>query len=155
MGVPAHYLLAQAALETGWGKSQPRTAEGAPSHNLFGIKAGRNWKGAVVEAMTTEYVAGAAVRTVQRFRAYASPREAFQDFAALLAHSGRYAGVLGSASAEGYAAGMQKAGYATDPAYADKLARAIHTVARHAALAGPPLVAQVSPAPADNGNTAG
>jgi len=154
MGVPVHYLLGQAALETGWGKSQPRTADGAPSHNLFGMKAGANWKGAVVEAMTTEYVDGKAVRTVERFRAYPSPREAFQDFAALLSRSGRYAGVRGTGSAETYATAMQRAGYATDPAYAGKLTRAIEAAARHAAPAAGVWTAQVPANAAVNRSTA-
>jgi flagellar protein FlgJ len=155
MGVPAHYLVAQAGLETGWGRSQPRGADGTPSNNLFGIKAGKNWNGAVVEAATTEYVAGKPVRTVERFRAYASPAEAFQDFAALLARGGRYAATLASGTAEGYATQMQKAGYATDPAYADKLARTIRTVARHVDDARPTVTAQVKPAAADKLSTTG
>jgi len=155
MGVPAHYLVAQAGLETGWGRSQPRSADGVPSNNLFGIKAGKNWKGAVVEAATTEYVAGKPVRTVERFRAYASPADAFQDFAALLARGGRYAAALASGTAEGYATQMQRAGYATDPAYADKLARTIRTVARHGDNARPTVTAQVAPAAADKLPTTG
>ncbi len=133
MGVPAHYLLAQAGLETGWGRSLPKASDGSTSHNLFGIKAGANWKGAVVEAPTTEYTSGRAVHTVERFRAYASFTEAFQDFAKLLRGSPRYAGALAQAQDPGaYANGLQRAGYATDPHYGAKLTRAIQTVARHA-----------------------
>jgi flagellar protein FlgJ len=109
----------------------------------------------VVEAATTEYVAGKPVRTVERFRAYASPAEAFQDFAALLARGGRYAATLASGTAEGYATQMQRAGYATDPAYADKLARTIRTVARHVDDARSTVTAQVSPATADKLSTTG
>ncbi len=124
-GIPAQFLVGHAALESGWGKSEPRFADGRPSHNLFGIKAGSNWNGAVVEASTTEYVSGVAERRVERFRAYGSYAEAFKDYAQLLAQSPRYAGVIGSRDAAGFAQGLQRAGYATDPAYAAKLERVI------------------------------
>jgi len=150
LGVPASYLLAQAGLETGWGKHQPRDANGAASHNLFGIKAGASWKGAVVEAVTSEFVDGRFVRTLARFRAYASPQDAFQDFASLLSRNGRYAPALASGSADGYAASMQRAGYATDPAYGDKLARTIRAVARREAALPQSVMAQVAAPPADN-----
>jgi flagellar protein FlgJ len=141
MGVPADLLLAQAGLETGWGKAQPRAADGSASHNLFGIKAGRSWNGATAAASTTEYVAGAVVRTVQRFRSYGSYTEAFQDFARLITGNARYAdAVKGADDPVAYARGLQRGGYATDPQYADKLVRAIRMVASYA---GP------SPAPAD------
>ncbi len=124
-GIPARFLVAHAALESGWGKSEPRFADGRPSHNLFGIKAGSNWSGAVVEATTTEYVNGVPEKRIERFRAYGSHAEAFQDYAQLLAQSPRYAGVIGSRDAAGFAQGLQRAGYATDPAYAAKLERVI------------------------------
>jgi flagellar protein FlgJ len=153
MGVPAHLLLAQAGLETGWGRAQPRTDQGAASHNLFGIKAGPGWTGAVAAASTTEYVAGALVRTVERFRSYGSYTEAFQDFARLITGNARYAGALTDpADPAAYARGLQKGGYATDPQYADKLLRAIRMVAGHLAPgngAGPDAVAAAdTPAPA-------
>ncbi len=148
VGVPVHYLLAQAGLETGWGKSLPRTADGTTSHNLFGIKAGSQWKGAVAESATTEVVDGESVRSVERFRAYGSFSEAFQDFGTLLRDSARYAGVIASvASPRAYADGLQRAGYATDPQYGAKLARSIELVARKLGVQ-PPRV-QVAPAPAD------
>ncbi|MFO1395725.1 MAG: flagellar assembly peptidoglycan hydrolase FlgJ [Burkholderiales bacterium] len=150
LGVPVHYLVAQAGLETGWGKHQPRVVGGAPSHNLFGIKAGADWKGAVAESETTEYVNGKAVRTVQRFRAYATPQEAFADFAQVLGGSGRYAAALKAGTADGYAAQMQRAGYATDPAYGAKLARTIKSVARRDAMTQA-LLAQERARPADTG----
>jgi flagellar protein FlgJ len=129
VGVPADLLLAQAGLETGWGKSQPRTADGTQSHNLFGIKAGRAWNGAVAVAHTTEYVAGALTRTVDRFRSYGSYTEAFKDFAHMLSGSGRYAkAVASSDDPVAYARSLQSSGYATDPHYADKLVRAIRLV---------------------------
>lgn len=135
-GIPPHFLVAQAALETGWGRAEPRFADGRPSHNLFGIKAGQNWQGAVVETPTTEYENGVAIRRVERFRAYGSYEEAFQDYARLLAQSPRYAAVLGTQDAAGFARGLQRAGYATDPAYAAKLERIIAGPTLRQALIG-------------------
>ena len=129
-GLPVTFLLAQAGLESGWGRHQPRASDGAPSHNLFGIKAGKTWTGPAVEATTTEHVAGAAVKTVERFRSYGSYAESLQDFARLVRGNPRYANVASDATnADAYALGMQKAGYATDPNYGTKLARAIRMVA--------------------------
>ena len=128
-GIPARFMLGQAALESGWGKRELHTADGMPSHNLFGIKAGANWNGPVVEAVTTEYVNGVARKTVEKFRAYASYADGFRDYANFLRSNPRYAGVLAQAAqgldAEGFAHGLQRAGYATDPNYADKLSRII------------------------------
>lgn len=135
-GIPPHFLVAHAALESGWGKSEPRYADGSPSHNLFGIKAGSQWQGAVVEASTTEYVNGVAERRVERFRAYGSYAEAFQDYAQLLARSPRYQAVLGTSDATAFAQGLQRAGYATDPAYAAKLERIISGPTLRTALIG-------------------
>lgn len=133
-GVPAAFLVAQAALETGWGRSEPRQANGQPSYNVFGVKAGRNWTGPTVEATTTEYVDGVARQRVERFRAYGSYAEAFGDYARLLVSSPRYADVVGTADAASFAKGLQRAGYATDPAYADKLTRIIGGQTLRAAL---------------------
>ena len=133
-GIPPRFLIAHAALESGWGRAEPRFADGRPSHNLFGIKAGSQWQGAVVEAATTEYVNGVAERRVERFRAYGSYAEAFQDYARLLAQSPRYAAVVGSQDAAGFARGLQRAGYATDPAYAAKLERVIGSIALSTAM---------------------
>ena len=128
-GIPADFMIAQAGLESGWGQHQPRSAGGEPSHNLFGIKAGANWKGPVIHAATTEVVNGVSTRVVQPFRAYGSYGEAFQDYAALLSGSARYARAMSAGaqqgSAQGFATALQKAGYATDPSYAGKLERAI------------------------------
>lgn len=124
-GIPAHFMVAQAALETGWGKSEPRRADGGSSFNVFGIKAGRSWQGPVVEATTTEYVGGVARKQVERFRAYGSYAEAFRDYAGLLSANPRYAGVLGTQDAGSFARGLQRAGFATDPMYAAKLERII------------------------------
>ena len=133
-GIPARFLLGHAALESGWGKHEIRAADGSPSFNLFGIKAGRDWKGATVDVMTTEYVDGAPHKLVQKFRAYASYAESFKDYAALMQGNRRYAAVLKQTDSAGFARGLQRAGYATDPRYADKLtsilngARMRHTI---------------------------
>jgi flagellar protein FlgJ len=124
-GIPPQFLIAHAALESGWGRAEPRFPDGRPSHNLFGIKAGSGWQGAVVETATTEYVNGVAERRVERFRAYGSYAEAFQDYARLMAQSPRYAEAVASRDAVGFARSLQRAGYATDPAYAAKLERVI------------------------------
>jgi flagellar protein FlgJ len=130
-GIPATFMVAQAAHETGWGKHEIRNTDGTPSHNLFGIKAGANWKGPVAEVTTTEVVGGVARKVSAKFRAYASYAESFQDYARLMKDSPRYAPVVASAaSAQGFAQGLQRAGYATDPAYADKLTRVINTTLR-------------------------
>jgi flagellar protein FlgJ len=135
-GIPPQFLVAHAALESGWGRSEPRFADGRPSYNLFGIKAGSNWNGAVVEASTTEYVNGVTEQRVERFRAYGSYAEAFQDYAHLLAQSPRYAAVVGSRDAASFAQGLQRAGYATDPAYATKLQSIINGPTLRQALIG-------------------
>lgn len=130
-GVPAAFMISQAALETGWGRKDIRNADGSPSYNLFGIKAGSSWKGATTDVVTTEYVNGQARKVVQRFRAYASHAESFADYARLIKDSPRYAKVIeNSQSAQGFAQGLQKAGYATDPAYAEKLTKVINTTLR-------------------------
>jgi flagellar protein FlgJ len=130
-GIPAAFMVSQAALESGWGRKEIRHADGTPSFNLFGIKAGGSWKGPVAEVMTTEYVDGKAQKVVAKFRAYGSYAESFADYAGLMKGSRRYAGVVASSSsAQGFAQGLQRAGYATDPAYADKLSRVINTTLR-------------------------
>ena len=98
-GIPARFVLGQAALESGWGRRELRAADGTPSHNLFGIKAGGNWRGRVVEATTTEYVNGVARKTVEQFRAYDSYADAFRDYANLLRSSPRYADLLSAGRA--------------------------------------------------------
>lgn len=130
-GIPAAFMIAQAGHESGWGRREILRADGTPSHNLFGIKAGAGWKGAVAEVTTTEYVDGRPQRMVQRFRAYASPAEAFADYAALMTGHARYRPVLAAGGdARAFAEGLQRAGYATDPRYAEKLGGAIATVQR-------------------------
>jgi len=135
-GIAPSFIVAQAALESGWGASEPKNADGSPSHNLFGVKAGPGWRGAVAESPTTEYVDGAAAPSVEKFRSYGSYAEAFADYAALLKGSPRYAGVLRQGGdAAGFARALQDAGYATDPMYADKLERVIRSAALRAGLA--------------------
>jgi flagellar protein FlgJ len=124
-------MLAQAGHESGWGRHELRHADGTPTHNLFGIKAGAGWKGAVAEVTTTEYINGEPRRLVQRFRAYANPAESFADYAALMKSQPRYQSVRDAGNdARAFATGLQRAGYATDPLYADKLSGAIATAQR-------------------------
>ncbi len=129
-GVPPQFMLAQAALETGWGRSEPRRADGSPSFNLFGIKAGATWTGPTVEASTLEVVEGIAQRRTERFRAYGSYEESFADYARLLSGNPRYAAVVGSDDINTFANGLQRAGYATDPLYAKKLTQTASSVSR-------------------------
>ncbi len=130
-GIPAAFMVAQAAHESGWGRHQIRNADGSSSHNLFGIKAGAGWKGKVARVTTTEVVDGQPRKVVASFRAYASYDESFRDYAQMMKDSPRYAQVVAAGnSAQGFAQGLQRAGYATDPAYADKLTRVINTTLR-------------------------
>lgn len=123
-GVPPQLMLGQAALESGWGRREIRMADGGNSYNLFGIKANAGWNGKVAEVMTTEYRNGIAHKQVERFRAYSSYAEAFQDYANMIGRNPRYAEVLQQGGdPAGMAQAIQRAGYATDPKYADKLAR--------------------------------
>jgi len=125
-GVPARFIVAQAAHESGWGKHEIRDASGFQSFNLFGIKAGANWRGRTVEVATTEYENGAPRRVVEKFRAYTNYSEAFRDWAQMIGNNPRYAQVLQQGrDAGGFAFGLQRAGYATDPAYGEKLTRVI------------------------------
>jgi flagellar protein FlgJ len=130
-GVPAKFMLGQAALETGWGRRVIRNADGSSSNNLFGIKAGPGWKGKVATAVTTEYVNGKPHARVEKFRAYDSHADAFKDYARMLSNNPRYEKVLAhGGDAATFAHGLQRAGYATDPQYAAKLSRIIkHSLA--------------------------
>jgi flagellar protein FlgJ len=137
-GIPAAFMLGQAAHESGWGRREIRHADGSSSHNLFGIKADAGWKGDVAEVATTEFEGGVPRRSVAKFRAYASYEESFRDYARLIRDNPRYQQAYGQAVAHAasaasgveYAQGLQRAGYATDPAYADKLGRVINTTLR-------------------------
>jgi flagellar protein FlgJ len=130
-GIPASFMIAQAAHETGWGRKEIRHSDGTPAHNLFGIKAGANWNGPTADVMTTEYTNGVARKVVQKFRAYSSYAESFADYAKLMKNNPRYEGVVAAGgNAHGFAHGLQRAGYATDPAYAEKLSKVINTTLR-------------------------
>ncbi len=141
LGIPGQALLAQAALETGWGAHQPEVG-GRPSHNLFGIKAGPGWQGARVRRETLEYEDGVAVRRSEPFRAYASYAESFSDYVAFLKANPRYREALQQKEPRAWFEALQRAGYATDPAYADK----VMDVYRR--LPPPTRVAEAAPAKA-------
>jgi flagellar protein FlgJ len=122
LGVDPQVLVAQAAHETGWGRSVPRRPDGSSSHNLFGIKAGPGWQGPRVTRHTLEVVEGVTVRQRAAFRAYDSVTDAFRDYVALVGTNPRYRDALASAaSPEGYLRGLQEGGYATDPLYGERV----------------------------------
>ncbi|WP_342321101.1 flagellar assembly peptidoglycan hydrolase FlgJ [Kosakonia sp. BYX6] len=120
-GVPHHLILAQAALESGWGQRQIPRENGEPSFNIFGVKATSDWKGPTTEITTTEYENGEAVKVKAKFRVYSSYLEALSDYVGMLTRNKRYAAVTSAATAEQGAQALQNAGYATDPHYARKL----------------------------------
>ncbi|MBD9512497.1 flagellar assembly peptidoglycan hydrolase FlgJ [Pseudomonas sp. PDM22] len=122
IGVDPRYLVAQAALETGWGKKMIAQRDGSSSHNLFGIKTGSSWKGDSARATTTEFEKGKEVKEVASFRAYNSFEQSFQDYVSFLQNNDRYQGALDSASRpDQFMKELQRAGYATDPQYARKV----------------------------------
>lgn len=124
IGVPARVLVAQAALETGWGRHAMQRDDGSPAFNFFGIKADTRWQGEKVQTMTSEFENGTMQRQSAEFRAYASPAAAFDDYVRFLQSNPRYAEALRhGGDAERFTSGLQKAGYATDPAYAQKIHR--------------------------------
>ena len=124
IGVDPRYLVAQAALETGWGKSVMRQPDGSSSHNLFGIKASANWKGDSARAITSEFRNGAMVKETAEFRSYDSYKDSFHDLVTLLQTNNRYQDVVKSAdNPEQFVRELQKAGYATDPDYASKISQ--------------------------------
>lgn len=125
-GIPAKFMLGQAALESGWGKHEIKALDGSTSHNVFGIKASGNWRGRTIDALTTEYVNGVAYQKVEKFRAYDNYGDAFKDYAKLIRDNPRYQSVLqNGGDASQFAHALQKAGYATDPQYAQKLTKVI------------------------------
>ncbi|MFC5696477.1 flagellar assembly peptidoglycan hydrolase FlgJ [Pseudomonas sp. GCM10022186] len=124
IGVDPRYLVAQAALETGWGKSIIRQADGGSSHNLFGIKAHQSWDGESARVLTTEYKGGKAVKESASFRAYNSFEQSFHDYVSFLQNNDRYQEALDSTdNPERFVRELQEAGYATDPQYARKISR--------------------------------
>ena len=131
LGVSPRNLIAQAALETGWGRHMPRSADGRVSFNFFGIKATGNWRGASVASTTTEVLQGRAQRMVERFRAYSSIEESVADHARLIGTSRRYQAVRGTGDdALAFGTALQRGGYATDPGYARKIAAVADSVGR-------------------------
>jgi flagellar protein FlgJ len=121
LGVDPRAIVAQAALETGWGTAQPADAQGS-SHNLFGIKAGGSWHGATVESPTTEYTAGNAGTESARFRSYEDIAESVSDYVRVIRDNPRYSAALNTgADVHAFANALQRGGYATDPEYAKKL----------------------------------
>lgn len=127
-GVPAELILAQAALETGWGEREISTRDGGNSHNLFGIKAGAGWKGDTTVITTHEYRNGQRQQVRDEFRVYDSFEDAFTDYADLISKNPRYTGVTDAQSAPAAAHALQTGGYATDPRYADKLISVMNTM---------------------------
>ena len=128
-------LLAQAALETGWGQRMPRTADGSPSFNMFGIKAGESWTGARATADTMEFSNGVATPRRTAFRAYGSIEDSVNDFANLLRNSPRYRDAVAAGNdTQAYVDGIGKSGYATDPEYANKLSQILNSDTLRAAL---------------------
>jgi flagellar protein FlgJ len=140
LGVNPLGLLAQAALETGWGKRMARTAEGSPSLNIFGIKAGEGWNGARAVADTIEFNGGVATQRRTAFRAYGSIEESVNDFAALLSNSPRYRDAIAAGgNAQAYIQNIAKSGYATDPDYGNKLNQILNSSTLRAALGAPAI----------------
>ncbi len=130
-GIPATFMVAQAALETGWGKQEIRLPDGQTSHNLFGIRASANWKGPVAEIWTTEFINGASQKVRGQFRAYGSYEESFNDYARLISQNPRYASAMRNlGDPQAFATSLQQAGYATAPNYANVLASVIQTTQR-------------------------
>jgi flagellar protein FlgJ len=124
IGVDPSVLVAQAALETGWGKSIMRQSDGGSSYNLFGIKAQGGWKGPEARAITSEFRDGQMVKETADFRAYDSYASSFHDLVSFLQNNSRYKETLKSAdSPEQFVKELQKAGYATDPSYASKISQ--------------------------------
>lgn len=127
LGVAPEALLAQAALETGWGEHVMTLPDGHSSFNLFGIKTSPGWSGASVTKSTLEFKHGVALREQARFRAYPNIAASFDDYVAFIGGKRRYASVLGSGSDTGrFATALQETGYATDPHYARKIERIVN-----------------------------
>ncbi|CNL76655.1 flagellar assembly peptidoglycan hydrolase FlgJ [Yersinia frederiksenii] len=127
-GIPHQLIIAQAALESGWGDREILTKEGKPSHNLFGIKATSAWKGETTEITTTEYIDGVRQKVKAVFKVYPSYSDALADYTSLLNNNPRYKNISQSSSPEIAAKVLQSGGYATDPRYANKLINIIQQV---------------------------
>jgi flagellar protein FlgJ len=139
LGVDPRHLIAQAALESNWGRSLPVDSHGRCSNNLFGIKAPAGWSGATVTSGTQEFQGGVATDTSAQFKAYATPAQSFQDYVALLRNNPRYSNALNTGSdVKAFAGGLARGGYATDPDYANKIAAVAGTLK----LAGAPPISR-------------
>jgi len=134
LGVPARVLIAQAALETGWGKHLPKQSDGSNGFNLFGVKAGSSWSGNTRSATTSEFDRSGWSQQTASFRSYGSISHSFDDYVSLLKNSPRYAKALNATTASGFAQGLQNAGYATDPDYAQKIMKVANSPEMTAAL---------------------
>lgn len=122
LGVSAELLMAQSALETGWGKHTMKFDDGRSSYNLFGIKAGAEWRGAALQRNSLEYRDGLLQSEVSRFRAYDSPRASLDDYVDFIRSNPRYEPALARGGDDrAYIRAIHQAGYATDPDYADKV----------------------------------
>lgn len=136
LGVSVRAVLAQAALETQWGKHMPSHSNGDTSNNLFGMKAGSSWDGQKVSVPTLEFEDGVAVHRRAQFRSYNNPGESFNDYAQLIADNPRYAKALNHGEdVVGFAHGLVSGGYATDPSYAQKIVAIANSPAMKEALA--------------------
>ena len=137
LGVAPSNLLAQAALETNWGRNLPQDGGGHSSNNLFGVKATGGWNGPSVEATTTEVSAGGtASSAVAPFRAYTDTSQSFQDYVSILRNNPRYAAALNTGTdSRAFAAGLQRGGYATDPDYVQKVSAVASNITGHLAMA--------------------
>ncbi|WP_185756427.1 glycoside hydrolase family 73 protein [Pandoraea apista] len=137
LGVSENLITAHAALESSWGRHPLTTESGADSFNLFGVKAGAGWRGRVANVLTSEFVGGSALKSVERFRAYPDYHAAFADYVGLLRDNPRFRGALGGGDdTEAFAAALARGGYATDPAYASKLSRIASEIAASRADSG-------------------
>jgi flagellar protein FlgJ len=135
LGVAPSNLIAQAALETNWGRDLPHDSSGQSSNNLFGIKATGSWEGPSVQAATTEVSAGSPSTTLAPFRSYADATQSFQDYVAILRNNPRYAAALNTGTnASAFASGLQRGGYATDPDYARKVSAIANNISGHLAM---------------------
>lgn len=156
LGVSSDTLIAQAALETGWGQHIPATSTGGSSFNLFGIKAGGTWSGDAVSAPTTEYNQGNPSSVTQPFRAYSSVQQGVNDYVTLLQRGSHYSSALGTGDdVSAFAGALARGGYATDPAYAQKLQATAASVKalRSAANVAPPLKISAGPPTTVSGET--
>jgi peptidoglycan hydrolase FlgJ len=152
LGVDPRHLIAQAALETNWGRSIPQDSAGRCSNNLFGMKASADWSGATVTNSTQEFQNGVAATTTAQFKAYATPAQSFQDYVSLLRNNPRYATALNTGGdVQAFAGALQRGGYATDPQYANKIAAVASTVAHKVSDLSDLKLAAARPIPADTG----